>query len=374
MTAAARDVKGAAVPQTTGANVPTAGTSRGGGGAARSRRPRLDDVAARVGLSPASVSLVLRNAPGPSEATRQRVFQAAAELGYRADMTASLLARRRTNLLGAMLDVRNTFHAEVVEHLHEAADVVGYELVLSTVTRTRSEERAVETLLDFRCEALILLGPEVPTARLRSLDRLQPVVVVGRRIAGSVLDVVRSADHAGVGLAVDHLAELGHRDIAYVDGGTGTIAADRRRGYKTAMRRHGLLDRVTLVPGDHTEGSGAQAAQTFLNTKSPTAVITFNDRCALGLLDALSRGGVEIPGTMSVVGYDDSPSAQLAYINLTSVGQDAPHQAQQAVAAAVERLDYGRRVPREVVLTPRLVVRGTTAPPPKGHNRSSQIE
>jgi DNA-binding LacI/PurR family transcriptional regulator len=200
------------------------------------------------------------------------------------------------------------------------------------------------------------------------------VVVVGRRIAGGVLDVVRSADHAGVGLAVDHLAELGHRDIAYVDGGTGTIAADRRRGYKTAMRRHGLLDRVTLVPGDHTEGSGAQAAQTFLNTKSPTAVITFNDRCALGLLDALSRGGVEIPGTMSVVGYDDSPSAQLAYINLTSVGQDAPHQAQQAVAAAVERLDYGRRVPREVVLTPRLVVRGTTAPPPKGHNRSSQIE
>ena len=202
-----------------------AGGMTRGGSSALTRRPRLDDVAARVGLSPASVSLVLRNAPGPSEATRQRVFQAAAELGYRADLTASLLARRRTNLLGAMLDVRNTFHAELVEHLHEAADAVGYDLVLSTVTRNRREDRAVETLLDFRCEALILLGPEVPTARLRSLDRLQPVVVVGRRIVGGTLDVVRSADHVGVGLAVDHLTELGHRDITYVDGGTGTIAA-----------------------------------------------------------------------------------------------------------------------------------------------------
>ncbi len=344
------------------------------GGTALNRRPRLDDVAARVGLSPASVSLVLRNAPGPSDATRERVFRAAAELGYRADMTASLLARHRTNLLGGMLDVRNTFHAELVEHLHEAADAVGYDLVLSTVTRTRGEDRAVETLLDFRCEALILLGPEAPTTRLRALDRMQPVVVVGRRIAAGDLDVVRSADHAGVGLAVDHLAELGHRDIAYVDGGTGTIAADRRRGYRAAMRRRGLGERVTIVPGDHTEESGTRAAQMLLSATLPTAVVTFNDRCALGLLDALSRSGVEIPGTMSVVGYDDSPSAQLAYVNLTSVGQDAPHQAQQAVTAAVERLDHGRRVPREVVLIPRIVVRGTTAPPPNGHHQPSRIE
>ena len=204
--------------QMMGASVGNGGMTRGGG-TALGRRPRLDDVAARVGLSPASVSLVLRNAPGPSEATRERVFRAAAELGYRADMTASLLARHRTNLLGGMLDVRNTFHAELVEHLHEAADSVGYDLVLSTVTRTRSEDRAVETLLDFRCEALILLGPEAPTARLAALDRLQPVVIVGRRIPAGSMDVVRSADQAGVGLAVDHLVELGHRDIAYVDGG-----------------------------------------------------------------------------------------------------------------------------------------------------------
>jgi DNA-binding LacI/PurR family transcriptional regulator len=350
--------------------VGTSGMSRSGG-TAPNRRPRLDDVAARVGLSPASVSLVLRNAPGPSEATRQRVIRAAADLGYRADMPASLLARRRTNLLGAMLDIRNTFHAELVEHLHEAADAVGYDLVLSTVTRTRGEDRAVETLLDFRCEALILLGPEAPTAQLRALDRAQPVIVVGRRIAAGGLDVVRSADQAGVGLAVDHLVELGHREIAYVDGGRGTITADRRRGYRAAMRRHGFGDLVRVVPGDHTEESGTRAAETFLSTELPTAVVTFNDRCALGLLNALSRADVDVPGTVSVVGYDDSPSAQLAHVDLASVGQDAPNQAQQAVAAAVERLDQGRRIHREVVLTPRLVVRGTTAPPQFGHNRST---
>jgi DNA-binding LacI/PurR family transcriptional regulator len=334
-----------------------------GGGTGPSRRPRLDDVAARVGLSPASVSLVLRNAPGPSEATRQRVFQAAADLGYRADMTASLLARRRTNLLGATLDVRNSFHAELVEHLHDAADAVGYDLVLSTVTSTRGEDRAVETLLDFRCEALLLLGPEVGTARLKALDRLRPVVVVGRRIPGGGLDVVRSADHAGVGLAVDHLGDLGHRAIAYVDGGTGTIAADRRRGYRTAMRRRGLGELMNIIPGDHTEESGSRAARTLLRVGLSSAVITFNDRCALGLLDTLSRDGIDVPGALSVVGYDDSPSAQLAHVSLTSVGQDALHQAEQAVAAAVERLDHGRSTHREVVLTPRLVVRGTTAQP-----------
>ena len=133
-------------------------------------------------------------------------------------------------------------------------------MVLSTTTRTRSEARAVETLLDFRCEALVLLGPEASAAALEELDRTVPVVVVGRRVRPASVDVVRSADDRGVGLAVDHLVGLGHTDIAFVDGGRGTIAADRRRGYRDAMRRHGLADRSRVVPGDHTESGGARAA------------------------------------------------------------------------------------------------------------------
>ncbi len=225
------------------------------------RRPRLEDVAARVGMSPASVSMVLSNAPGPSAATRERVLAAAAELGYRPDRTASLLARRRTHLVGVQMVVGSAFHAELVEDLYEAAEQQGYDVVLSAVTRTRDERRATETLVDFRCEALILLGPVAPAAQLAALGRQLPVVVIGRRVDGGGVDVVRSADADGVGQAVDHLAGLGHRSIAYVDGGRGTIAADRRRGYRTAMRRHRLADHVRVIAGDHTEAAGARAAR-----------------------------------------------------------------------------------------------------------------
>jgi len=331
-------------------------------------RPRLEDVAARVGLSPATVSLVLSNAPGPSAQTRRRVLAAAGELGYRPDRTASLLARRRSRLLGVLLEVRNSFHAELVEDLQAASEHAGYELVLSTVTRTRDERRAVEALLDFRCEALILLGPDAPPARLAALGRQLPVIAVGRRVAADGVDVVRTADDQGVAQEVAYLAGLGHRAIAYVDGGTGVIAGDRRRGYRTAMRRHGLAGHVRILPGDHTEESGLHAADVLLRQPElPTAVLAFNDRSAVGLLDAFNRAGVDVPGSVSVAGYDDSPLARLAHVQLTTVSQDTPRQAEQAVAAAIERLGDGRPAAREVVLPPRLVIRHTTGPPRSAH-------
>jgi DNA-binding LacI/PurR family transcriptional regulator len=95
-------------------------------------------------------------------------------------------------------------------------------------------------------------------------------------------------------------------------------------------------------------------------------VVAYNDACALGLLDAFNRAGVDVPADVSVVGYDDSSLSRLAHVNLTTVSQDARGQAEHAVAAAVERLEDGRRDGhREIVLAPRLVVRGTTGPPPE---------
>lgn len=339
----------------------------------RGRRPRLEDVAAEVGVSTASVSLVLRGVPGPSAATRERVLEAAARLGYRPDRAASLLARRRSRLVGVMMDVRSPYQAELVEDLHEVADRLGYDVVLSTVTRGRDERRAVETLVDSRCEALVLLGPDAPAADLAALDRQVPVVVVGRPVGGEAagdagVDVVRVADDDGVGLAVDHLADLGHRAIVYLDGGRGTISTGRRRGYAAAMRRRGLVPSV--LSGGQTEEAGIRAARTLLDADPgsppapPTAVVAFNDRAAVGLLDALARAGVAVPAAMSLVGYDDSPLARLAHVDLTTVSQNPPLQAEHALAAVVERLDGDRTAHREVVLPPRLVVRGTTAPPP----------
>jgi DNA-binding LacI/PurR family transcriptional regulator len=328
------------------------------------RRPRLHDVAAEAGVSTATVSLVLRGAPGPSGVTRERVLAAAARLGYRPDRAASLLARRRSRLIGVVMDIRSTFHAQLVENVHEAAEEYGYDLVLSTVTRTRDEARAVETLLDSRCEALILLGPESPAARLSALDRQLPVVAVGRPVPSAGVDVVRAADDEGVAFAVDHLVGLGHRRIAYVDGGRGTIAASRRRGYQRTMRRHRLGGHLQVVGGDHGEESGARAARTLFGSDlPPTAVLTYNDHSAVGVLDTLLRMGVDVPGAVSVVGYDDSPLSRLAHVDLTTVSQESEQLMRHAVAAVVERLDGGRTEHREVVVPPRLVVRGTTGPP-----------
>jgi DNA-binding LacI/PurR family transcriptional regulator len=343
----------------------------------RHPRPRLEDVAAEVGLSQASVSLVLRGAAGPSAATRARVLEAADRLGYRPDRTASLLARRRSRLIGVMLDIRSDYHGELVEDIHEVAEQHGYDLVLSTITRTRNEVRAVETLLDSRCEALVLLGPDAPAAWLAELDHELPVVVVGRPIGSHGVDVVRAADEEGVELSVDHLVRLGHADVAYVDGGAGEIAAARRQGYERAMRRHGLGDRLRVFPGDHTEEAGIQAgvrtsALFSGGGPAPSAVVTFNDRVAVGLLDALSRAGLAVPGDISVVGYDDSPLSRLAHVGLTTVSQNSRALTEHAVTAIVERLDGGRITHREVVLPPHLVVRTTTAPPARLDRRAGR--
>jgi DNA-binding LacI/PurR family transcriptional regulator len=190
------------------------------------------------------------------------------------DRTASLLARRRSRHLGVTMDVRNTFHAELVADIDAAATRLGYDLVLGAATPTRDQQRAAEILLDFRCEALILLGPEDQADWLGALGYGLPVVVIGRRMgpAGVGVDVVRAPDDQGVGQAVSHLTSLGHRDIAFVDGGQGAITSDRRQGYRQAMRRHVLAARV--IPGDHTEEAGIRAqfsAVTVITRRSQRA-------------------------------------------------------------------------------------------------------
>lgn len=326
-------------------------------------RPRLEDVAARAGVSTASASLVLRGKPGPGARTRQAVLEAAHELGYRPDRTASLLARRRTQLLGVTMDVSSPFHAELLEDVHAAADRRGYDVVVSPVTRAHGEGRAIETLLDFRCEALLLLGTTLPEVELATIAEQHAVVAVGRRLAASGVDVVRAADDLGVGLAVEHLVGLGHKAIAFVDGPRGPIATLRRQGYRQAVRRLLGPDAVQVVAGGDTEEDGADAAR-GLAPAPPTAVVAFNDRCALGVLDQLRRDGLRVPEQVSVVGYDDSPLARLGTVDLTTVSQSPQAMAEAAVAAAVERLEGSRTEHVDVVLEPHLVVRGTTAPPP----------
>ncbi len=330
----------------------------------RRERPTMQDIADQVGVSKALVSLVFRKAPGPSEETRAKVFAAAEELGYRVNRTAALMTARRSHLIGVMTDIRNSFHAEMVEDIVEASDRAGYEVVLGAVTTTHGESKVIDTLLDFRCEGVILLGPESDVATLTEMGQQLPTVVVGRRVASPALDVVRAADARGIGAVVDHLVGLGHRRIVHVTGGSGSIAADRRKGYLRAMRRNGLDEHVEFIEGDFTENAGVDAAKVLLTAdRLPSAVVCANDRSAVGVLDALRRAGVDVPGAVSITGYDDSVLAQLGHIDLTSVSQAPREQANRAVEAVVERLDRGRTEPASSVLMPQLVVRGTTAAP-----------
>jgi DNA-binding LacI/PurR family transcriptional regulator len=326
-------------------------------------QPTMADVAEAAGVSKALVSIVFRGAAGASEATRARVFETAEQLGYRTNRTASLLKLHRTRHLGVTMHVRNAFHAELVDAIQEVADREGYQIVLGTITRSHDERRAVETLLEFRCESLILLGSELAKPMLDDLAASIPVVLVGRRVSAAGIDVVRTADDKGMGLVVDHLVELGHSDIAHVDGGRHTISADRRRGYRTAMRRHHKAHHLRILAGGTTEADGWRVADELLRLDQlPTAVTTFNDHCAIGVIDRLARAGVAVPDVVSVAGYDNAPIAQFAAINLTTVSQEAATQAQWAVRAAVERLEGIRHEAGESVLEPRLIIRGSTGP------------
>jgi DNA-binding LacI/PurR family transcriptional regulator len=322
------------------------------------RRTTLQDVADRAGVSRALVSIVMRDVPGASAATRARVRKAAEEIGYRPDSRARLLRSQHTRLLGVVFTVGQEFHTGLVDGVYLAAEKHGYDVVLSCVTPHRDEARAVQTLLDDRCEGLLLIGTGMTAAALTALDI--PVVALARRVRG--VASVRSDDAGGAAIAVDHLADLGHTGAVHVDGGRAPGAAERRRGFGRAARRREMS--ATVLPGGLTEREGAAAASALLASDTlPTAVFAFNDRCALGVLDVLIRAGVAVPADVSVVGFDDSPLAGLAHIDLTTVGQDTAHLADLAVTRLVGRLDAAQPDVTDDVCPPRLIVRGTTAPP-----------
>ncbi|MEW2400870.1 LacI family DNA-binding transcriptional regulator [Streptomyces sp. NPDC046862] len=327
----------------------------------------MADVAAKAGVSRALVSIVFRDQPGASQETRKRVLRVADEIGYRPDNAARLLARGRSRTLGVMFTVHQTFHTNLIAGIYPEAERLGYDVLLSAVTQGREEAKAIEALLSHRCEAVILLGPDAESGYLDALGRRTVAVSVSRRVPQAHVDFVHSAEGKGVRQAMDHLVELGHRRIVHIDGGQGPGSADRRRAYRAAMRRHGLEAELRVLPGDHTEQSGIETGELLLRERDsgrplPTAVLAGNDRCAWGLLMALTRAGVDVPRDLSVVGYDDSHLSHLMPIGLTTVRQDASLMAEHAVRFAVERLENEGMEPREAVVEPKLVVRGTSGP------------
>ncbi|GAA4617795.1 substrate-binding domain-containing protein [Saccharopolyspora hordei] len=339
--------------------------------ARKNGRTTIVDVARAAGTSVASASVALRGERGVSEKTRAHVLAVADRLGYRPDQRARLLREQKSRLLGVTFSVGQTFHAEVIEHLYRAADARGYGLVLSATTSSRSEPEAIDDLLRDRCETLVLVSPELGEEQLADLATRASVVTIGSDLRVDGVDSLRSHEHQGVADAVAHLVELGHTDIAYVDGGAMTMSSTRRAAYLDAMAEHGLDQRARVIPGRPTEESGVEVATRMLAGREqvPTAVLAHNDMIAIGLLLTLRGGGVAVPGDVSVVGYDDTKMAALASIQLTSVSQDAASLAAAAVERAILRTE-GTVEPAEVVTPAQLVVRETTGPPRPPHDVS----
>ena len=331
-----------------------------------SRPVTMADVAERAGVSKALVSIVFRGAVGASEESRARVLRAAEELGYRLDHRARLLGRGRSHTVGVVFSLQHEFHGELVEAMYAEAERLGWDLALGATAPSRAEGVAVRSLLEQRCEALVLLGPGLRRAELEGLADQVPLVVGARRVSRRngrpAYDVVRTDDVAGARLAVEHLVDLGHRRIAHVDGAEAPGAAERRKGYADAVRAAGLG--VRLVPGGLDEAAGERAVGRVLagqRRRRPSAVLAFNDHGAAGMLGAQRAAGAQVPGDLSIVGYDDSRVAALASVSLTTVRQDARRIAAEALALATTRVEEPRATARETVVPPTLVLRSTTA-------------
>ncbi|MBK7819748.1 MAG: LacI family DNA-binding transcriptional regulator [Tessaracoccus sp.] len=327
------------------------------------RRPTLTDVATAAGVSLGQASASINGAAGPSKATRERVLAVAKKIGYRPNQVASALARARSQRIGVAFALSHPFHSDIVECMYDAAGARGYELVLSGYAASRSVNRCAESLLDSRCDALVLVGASALTDDLLRTAGPARIVVVGSAKEIDGVDIVRSAGEAGARLAIDHLISLGHRRIACVDGGDLSGAEYRRTGYLEGMSERGLGDAVQLVSGGDTYAAGYAAGQRAKDMNH-TAYVVYNDECAIGLIDAFRDSGRRVPEDVSVVGYDNEAAAQLPKIQLTTLSQDSSTIADLAIRQAVRAIEEPGSPSERLVVPPQLIVRATTASPP----------
>ena len=326
--------------------------------ATRENRVTLEDVAAATGFSRALVSIVMRNAPGASEVTRQRVKDAANKLGYKPDVHARALASIESKTIGVVFGVAGSFHLKLLDGLYSAAEKHGFNLILSAVTPARDEAKAVESLQNFILAGLIMLGPARKSVPASTKF---PVAVIGWELPDGTVDSVQTSDEAGMHLAVAHLARLGHSAIAHIDGGDGLIAVSRAKAYAKAMIANGLEANILVIAAGESSIDGQRAADAVIQMADrPTAIIAYNDDVAIAASTHLMYAGISIPGDISVIGWDDSELATASEIPLTSVRQEPELMARLAFERVLERLAEPNGNFQSIVLEPQLVIRAST--------------
>jgi DNA-binding LacI/PurR family transcriptional regulator len=333
------------------------------------QRPTLETVAARAGVSRSLVSLVLRDSPKVSSASRDAVLRAVAELGYRPNAAARRLAERQSRTVGVLLnDIRQPWFADMLDGLTPALYAGGKHMLLGD---GRIDRMMGETLtwsfLDLGVDGLILAGSlEVSTAITEVAGKIPSVAVGGLDLDLPHVDVIANDNHRGATLAVGHLIELGHTRIAHISGLPGKAGVLRMKAYEDAMRAAGLEDAIHVEPGDMTEESGFRATVRLLSRpERPTAIFAANDSSCVGALSAAAELGVRVPSELSLVGFDNSALARLRALWLTSVDGAAFEMGQQAAHMLMARIARPDAPRKTRLMPPRLEVRGSSGPVPR---------
>ncbi len=322
----------------------------------------IREVAARAGVSPATVSRVFTQPQAVAAETRRRVMTAAEELRYAPHPAASSLARGRTGNLGIVVpDISNSFSAMVTKAVDRQARRDGYALFVAGSDEVVHDEEASVRALAQQVDGLLLVSPRMPDEALLALADMTPVVMLNRLLDG--IPAVLTNLYEATGHAVEHLHALGHRAVVYLAGPDGYPNQVRLRGFRDACRRLGV-EGSELGPFAARFQDGVRAADLVLAT-SVTAVVAYNDEIAAGVVNRLADRGVAVPGAISVVGFDDTQLAEMVTPRLTTVRIPAA----TAGTAAIEMLldlvrgrEAGLRSPLEVC--GELVVRSSTGPAP----------
>ncbi|GIH16432.1 LacI family DNA-binding transcriptional regulator [Rugosimonospora africana] len=330
-----------------------------------SSRVTIRDVAARAGVSVATVSKVLNGRYGVSAATNARVQEVIEELGYEASLVAQSLRNHRTNVIGILVADIEPFSAELLKGAAEGIRGTGFEMVVysaggRTSDRVGWERRYLSRLSGTLIDGAILVTPTVVDVRFGA-----QVVAVDPHTGPTDLPTVDSDNLRGARLATEHLLSLGHRRIAMLTGRPDLQSAQlREQGFREAMSEAGVpVDPAHVQPGGYVPEVSTEAAGRLLaGADRPTAVFAANDQSAIATVDVAAKVGLRVPEELSVVGFDNIPEAALSVPPLTTVEQPIHEMGRRAVDMVIN-LIHGRDIgPTHVTLPTRLVVRQSTKP------------
>ena len=326
----------------------------------------IREVARLANVSVATVSRVM-NGVTVTPANKTAVLAAIEQLHYRPNAFARSLATDRSGAIGVVVnEVTGLFYGGIVQGIESVVEKHGMHLIVSSGHRIAERERqAFESLTQSRADALIMLvsaTSDYDLIELATGDR--PVVLIGRHIEELADRCVFVDNVHGGYIATRHLIDKGHDQIAHLTGNLSMRdGRDRLEGYKTALREAGIeFKESLLVDGEFVEEGGYRGMQRLLHRGSEfTAVFAANDQSAAGALLALKEGGREVPGDVSVVGYDDVLLARYVSPALTTVGQPYVEMGRSAARLALSAIGISSPAPVVNKFEPKLVVRESVA-------------